>query len=192
MFLAPWAMLPLGERWAREAADRLRLGVARANARLLADERHGPRRLGTTFAGVVVCRDHVLCVGSVGDSRIYLFRPSTARLAPLTQDDTVLNVAFGRGVPFDVAAAQPRAHALTRAIGLRSTLELRPAVTRWEPGDLLLACTDGVTDPLDAAMISRALAAGDDLGVMAQQLVGNCTAAGGRDNATALLVRLAL
>ena len=188
LFLAPWSQLPPADRWAGEAAERLILGVMQANGRLFVEGRPKERRFGTTFAGAVVCRDQV-CVGNAGDSRVYLFRPSTARMARLTEDDTVLNDAFRRGTPYDVAAAQPEAQALTRAIGLRRALALRPAVARWAPDDVLLACTDGITDWLDAAAILRTLVECDELEAAAQRLVERALMAGGRDNATAVLVR---
>jgi len=188
LFLAPWAVLPPGDRWAGEAAERLILGVMQANGRLFAEDRPEERRFGTTFAGAIVCRDH-LCIGNAGDSRVYLFRPSTARIVRLTKDDTVLNDSLGRGLPYDVALAQPMAHALTRAIGIKRALDLRPAVTRWAPGDVLLACTDGVTDWLDSAAILRTLVECDELETAAHRVVERALMAGGRDNATAVLVR---
>jgi len=188
LFLAPWSQLPPGDRCASEAADRLILGVMQANGRLYVEGRPVERRLGTTFAGAVVCRDH-LCVGSAGDSRLYLYRASTAQMVKLTDDDTAQNDAIWRGTPPDVAAAQPKAHALTRAIGIRRALDLRPAVTRWAPGDVVLACTDGITDWLDGAAITRTIVECDALELTAQRLVERALMAGGRDNATAVLVR---
>lgn len=188
LFRAPWSSLPPTDRLASEAAERLILGVMQADGRLFAEGRPADRRFGTTFAGAIVCRDH-LCIGGAGDSRLYLFRPSTLRIAKLTEDDTVLNDAVWRGVPYDVAAARPMAHALTRAIGIRRALELRPVVTRWAPGDVLLACTDGVTDWLDGAAVAQTLVDCDTLEVAAHRLVERALMAGGRDNATAVLVR---
>jgi len=188
LFLAPWAILPPGDRCAAEAAERLVLGVMQANGRLFAEGRPEERRIGTTFAGAVVCRDH-LCFGSAGDSRLYLYRAGTSQMVKLTEDDTAMNDAIWRGVPHDVAAAQPKAHALTRAIGIRRALDPRPTITRWAPGDVLLACTDGITDWLDGAAITRTIVECDALEVTAQRLVERALMAGGRDNATAVLVR---
>jgi len=190
LFLAPWSLTVPEQRCVSEAGARLRLGVSQANGRTFADGRPEDRRVGATFAGAVVCRDHV-CVGSVGDARIFLFRPFKGRIVQLTQDDTALNAAVWRGVAYDVAAAQPKAHALTRAVGLRNLLDLRPMVTRWEPGDVLLLATDGITDWLDAAAISRTLGESDDLSVAAERLVRRALAAGGWDNATAVVARRA-
>lgn len=188
LFMAPWCLLPPADRSASEAAERLILGVMQANGRLFAEGRPAEWRLGTTFAGAVVCREH-LCIGSAGDSRLYLFRPRTARLAKLTEDDTVLNDAVWRGVPPDVAAARPGANALTRVVGFRRVLEIRPTVTRWAPGDVLLSCTDGVTDWLDGRAIAKTLAGSEALEAAARSLVERALLAGGRDNATVVLVR---
>lgn len=186
LFLPPWSLLPPADRSASEAADRLTLGVMQANGRLYVADR--ARRLGSTFAGVVVCAD-TLCVGHLGDSRVYLFRPSTRKLARLTEDHTVLSDAIRRGVPDDVTAAQPNVHALTRAIGIQRAPHLRLRVTRWAPGDVVLVCTDGVTDWLDDATITRTLVERDELEAVAHRLVERAFVAGSRDNATVALAR---
>lgn len=190
LFLAPWSQLPPVDRSVSEAAERLILGATQANLRLFVEGCPAERRLGATFAGVVICREY-LCFGAAGDSRLYLFQPKTSRITRLTQDDTVLSDAVRRGVPYDAAAALPKAHALTRAIGLRRALLFQPAAVRWAPGDVLLACTDGVTDWLDRVAITRALAKCDALDTAARRIVDGALAAGGTDNASAVLVRWA-
>ncbi|MFT3770150.1 MAG: protein phosphatase 2C domain-containing protein [Minicystis sp.] len=189
LFLAPWADLPLEQRWPAEAGERLRIGVTQANGRLYVENRAEP--LGTTFAGAVVCSQY-LCVASVGDSRVYLFRPRTGRIAKLTRDDTVLDEAVARGAPFDVAAASPNAHALTRAIGTKPALDLWPLALRWAPGDVLLLCTDGLTDFVGDGELSSLVSRSSDLGAAAARLVERAGRAGGWDNATVVLVQRAI
>ncbi|APR86221.1 Protein serine/threonine phosphatase PrpC, regulation of stationary phase [Minicystis rosea] len=188
LFLSPWLDLPAAERWPGEAGERLRLGVVQANGRLYVKDREEAQRMGTTFAGAVVCSNY-LCVACVGDSRVYLFRPRTGRLARLTQDDTVLAEALARGVPLEVVATRPDAHALTRAIGTERAIELWPLALRWRPGDVLLICTDGLTDRVDDGTIARTLGVGGDLAAAAQCLVRRSSTVGGEDNATVVLAR---
>ena len=88
LFRAPWTALPPAERCVLEARERLYLGVVQANQHLYVPGRVGSARTLTTFAGVVVC-SHLLRVAHVGDSRVYLYRPSTGRLEQVTEDDTV-------------------------------------------------------------------------------------------------------
>lgn len=189
LFLAPWSSLPRVERSIGEAAERLWLGVIQANGRLHVPRRRaGTRLTWTTFVGAVMCPRH-FCIMHVGDSRAYVMRSGTRHLVKLTTDDTVLGRALARGVPHEVAAEQHDAHALTRAIGLRPSLDVRPALYPWGPGDVLLLCSDGVTDWLCAREIADTLVELDDLDAVAHALVVRAVVAGGRDNATAVLAR---
>ncbi len=164
------------------------LGVMAANGQLHAPGRRGPERTLTTFAGVVVCGPH-LCVLHVGDSRVYRYRPGTGMLSQLTEDDTVENRAAWTGAPIDVTAAAPDACTLTQALGRSRHLTVRPGVHRWAPGDILLLCTDGVSDALDRDDIVRVLDVGCDLESLSLRLAQRALAAGSDDNATAVLVR---
>jgi serine/threonine protein phosphatase PrpC len=190
-FRSPWSSLPLAERSADEARERLFLGLMRANARLFVPGQTRATRAMTTFAGAVVCA-RGLCIGHAGDSGVYRYRPSTGGLAKATEDDTVLNRALWSGTALDVALALPNAQALTRAIGLRPTLAVEIDVQPWEPGDVILVCSDGVTDALDSNAIARALEGPDDLQGTAQRLIQRAVRARGHDNATVVLVRWVL
>lgn len=187
-FAPPWSLLPPADRSADEAAERLMLGVVQANTRLYVPGRPVPPRVGTTFAGVVICGER-LCVAHAGDSRVYVLRGSTNQLTQVTVDHTVISEALWGGAPWARAAELHNAHALTRAIGLTPTLVPRPVVRRWAPGDVVLACTDGITDWIDHATITRTLVECDALEVAARRLVERAIATGGRDNATVVLGR---
>jgi protein phosphatase len=188
LFLVPWSQLLPAERSAAQAVERLILGVAQANARLYLPARERRSRAGTTFAGVVVCGGEV-CVGHVGDSRVYLLQARTGRLTKLTHDDTIITDALRDGMSWQRAAALPNPHALTSAIGLTPVLGIRPSVHAWVPGDVVLVCTDGITDWLDDVTIARTLVRSNALDAAAGQLVQRALAAGGRDNASVVLAR---
>jgi protein phosphatase len=188
LFQVPWTSCPPTERPAGEANRRLLLGVGQAHGRLYVPGRARDARLGTTFAGVVAGGEW-LCAGHVGDSRIYLLQASTRTLARLTQDHTVAGDACSRGLPHDAAARLPGAQTLTQALGFRSGVDLQSVVRRWEPGDIALVCTDGLSDPLDDDVIRNILLGTCHLGKAAQRLVDEAIDRGGWDNATAALVR---
>ena len=185
LFLDPWAILPQAERSTDEAGERLVLGVAQAQGRIRAPGR--AHRMGATFAGVVDCGEGIV-VAHVGDSRVYLLRASKGRLAPVTRDHTVAGEACRRGVRPDDAARLPNAQALTQVIGANRIVDLRPVARRWEPGDIVLLCTDGVSDPLGAEALAAVLLDAPDLGTAAQRLVDHAVALDASDNATAVLV----
>jgi PPM family protein phosphatase len=188
LFLAPWASYPPAERSASEAAQRLQLGLVQAHGRLYAPGRSKEQSIGTTFAGVVSCGGR-LCLAHVGNSRVYLLGRSKARLAPLTADHTILGDAIYRGMPYDRAAALPNAHAVTRMLGVTSSIEVEVGLQRWEPGDVVLICTDGVSDRVELDELAGILLDVENLVDAARAIVARAIDAGGWDNATALLVR---
>jgi protein phosphatase len=188
LFLAPWSLLPPGERSADEARERLIHGLAQAQGRLYMPGRRPEERIGATFAGVVVCGG-ALCFAQVGDSRAYLLRRSKGQLAQIKEDDTVLGEALARGVPYAVAAGLPHAHAVTRMLGATSEVAPLPSARRWEPGDAVLLCTDGVSDRVEAEVLACFLLDAGDAGEAARGIVGRAVGAGGSDNATALVLR---
>jgi serine/threonine protein phosphatase PrpC len=188
MFGARWPSLPLAERTPAEARARIAQGIWQADFRVHAPHLPRSKRIGTTFARIVVCADS-LCAAHVGDSRVYLLRRSNARLAQVTKDHTGLEEALRRGVPRDVAALSPDAHKLTRVLGVKPGEDVEPVVQRWEAGDVALICTDGVSDRVEAEMMEDILLDAGEARDAARRIVDRAESAGGYDNATVVLVR---
>ena len=187
LFLTPWASYPRTRRTVVEAGGRLLLGVEQAHRRLYAPWTARAARIGATFAGVVVCGDQ-LCVGHLGDSRVYLLRASGGWLAQLTEDHTVAGEARRRGMPREEVLFLPDADKLTQVIGVRSVVDLLPIGRRWEPGDMVLLCTDGVSNCLESDVIVSILLDAANVGTAAQTLVDRAVETG-FDNATAVVLR---
>ena len=80
-------------------------------------------------------------------------------------------------------------HVVTRAVGAEPTLRPDVAVLDLEDGDLLLLCSDGLTEHVEDDEIARHLAEAYDLDETADRLVEAANAAGGSDNVTVVLVR---
>jgi protein phosphatase len=183
-FDGAWSQRPLADRFAGEAAVRLARGLAMANRRLYETRKNEPSCRGATFAGVVVCRDHVY-VAHVGDSRVLLLRRATGELVQLTADHTVTSDLVARGMSQAAAAHARDADALTRALGKGAVMEVQPSAAPWAPGDVVLACTDGVSDFVHVEAMRRVLAGATDAETAAQRLVHAAEEVGGWDNATA-------
>lgn len=159
----------------RDGASDIRSAIAAANWAVFSamDEPPGRRAMGTTVAGFRRAGGAV-SVFNVGDSRIYLARDGGLSL--LSVDDTI---------PSRAAA---RSHALTQSLGGTSVpLPLDPHVVSVEPvaGDVLLVCTDGLTDMLGEAEIVAGLLAGT--ANPAAALANAAVEAGGRDNVTVIV-----
>ncbi len=188
-FVAPWTQYPRGQRPVSEAGGRLMLGVERAHGRLYAPWITHEQRIGTTFAGVIACGNY-LCVGHVGDSRAYLVG-SMGWLMPLTKDQTVATEVRGWGLPLDRMILPADTDKLTQAIGVRSMVKLHPQARRWHPGDMVLLCTDGLSDCLDSDLIVRILLDAATVEAAAQTLIDRAAERQCRDNATAVVLRRA-
>lgn len=169
-------------------AELLAAAVRYANRRIFRDglaDGEG-RGMTTTFVGVLVEGDKV-CLAHVGDSRAYRLR--RGHLEQLTVDHSLGNeMAQGRR-PGDWLLAHVNPAALTRAVGLFESVDVTLQVDRAEPGDILLLCSDGLTNMIDSADIAGILGAVRDLEVSARALIATAKAAGGLDNITVVLVR---
>jgi protein phosphatase len=93
------------------------------------------------------------------------------------------------GALYEAHAQARGAHALTRAIGIREAVQVEPFTVRWARGDVVVLCTDGVSDELDASALGRALATVKDMESAACRVVDAVSAAGGWDNATVIVAR---
>lgn len=175
------------------ALPRLRDAFRQAHQEVMARTRKEPslQGMGTTLAALFAGADHrFVAISHVGDSPIYLWRDG--RLRRLTLDHSLVAelVMWGRLEP-EAAQEHPHRNVLTRAIGMHGRMEPDTAVLRAAPGDLFLLCSDGVSAQLCEEQISEiiALAAGG-LDAAVEALIQSANEAGGKDNATAILVRL--
>ena len=154
----------------------------------------GIDRLGTTLLAAVVGGPLVTLI-HLGDSRAYrltdLAGDDGARLDVLTHDHNVRSELLAAGL--DVREYRDRGvalHGLTSFIGLEhDVLRIDVLAVPVRAGDRMLLCTDGVHRQLDDDQIRRALSTTTCRGA-AERLVGLADAAGGRDNATAVVLRL--
>ena len=141
--------------------------------------------IGSTVV-VLLALDRELACLWAGDSRIYLCREG--RLQQLTRDHSQLEALKASGA--DLAAATASPNMITRAVGASDTLELDVATLRARDGDVFLLCSDGLSNPVDEAALAAGLAACADCSQAAHELVALALANGGRDNITALVVRV--
>ena len=146
--------------------------------------------MGATLVAAVF-HDNVVTVAHVGDSRLYRLRDG--KLAQLSRDHSLLQEQVDDGI---ITAEQARAmknrNLLTRALGVDPVVEAEIREHDANPGDVFLLCSDGLTDMLaDDRIAAVLLAQGANLERCAASLVDLANEAGGRDNVTVALVRVA-
>ena len=130
-----------------------------------------------------------LFIAHVGHSRAYLFREGS--LTQLTRDHTVAwqTTATGRLTGVD-RGTRDLQHILTDTIGGRVE---GPCVdvdqVRLSDGDIVLLCTNGLTDMVSDNRISEVLALRRASGEQCQLLVDLALRAGGTDNVTVVIAQ---
>ncbi len=144
--------------------------------------------MGSTLV-VVVFFGSRLCVGHVGDSRLYRLRQG--KLEQLTQDHSVIQELVNRGLLTHEEARQTIGKNLvTRALGVDSNVVPDIGEQSLEDEDIYLLCSDGLNDMIPDEEIERMLAQGkDDLGATASRLVAVANERGGPDNISVILTR---
>ena len=147
----------------------------------------GVEPLGATIATALL-REDLALVAHMGDSRAYLYHHE--HLSVLTRDHTAVNVLVRRG---EIDPEEAEYHAmrgmLSRFVGMGG--EGRPDIKTVDflPGDLLLLCTDGLTDAIADGQIAQVLRAEHDLNGASRALIQAALEAKARDNITVLLAR---
>lgn len=128
-------------------------------------------------------------IASLGDSRVYALRQG--RLEQWSKDHSRVQELIDAGSLAKSAARQhPERHVITRALGAVPDAIADFALIPVEELDVVLLCSDGVTSELDDSAIERHLAEPQPAEALALRIVEAAVAAGGRDNATALVVKL--
>jgi PPM family protein phosphatase len=180
---------------ADQAAEALTGAIRSANQAILRESRADPELWGmgtTVTAAAVAAGGGVLQLAHVGDSRAYLLRTG-APLRQLTTDHTLVAEAVERGLlSRQQAAVHPQRGVVTRAVGLDPEVQIDlPDPLELEPGDQVLLCSDGLTEVVDDDQIAGVLAEEADGGDACGALIAAANRAGGPDNVTVVLLRVA-
>ncbi len=169
------------ERALKDATLELNQLVKQASSRL-----KGPRKMGATLA-MALARGDRLHVAHMGDSRGYLFGEGGLRC--LTRDHSVVAILVRRGaISPEQARSHPMRGRLSRYVGVGGETAADVTSLRWQRGDRLLLCTDGLTDVVEDEEIARTLAENPDPLAACNALADAGRRPAGRDNVTVLLV----
>jgi len=145
------------------------------------------QNFGTTIA-IALIKGNTLYYAHVGDSRIYLLRRNTLTL--LTEDDSLVHQMLKEGlITPDQALQHPQKHILSQCLGPRQQPEPHIGQTRLRPADVVLLCTDGLSNLLSQEEILSQVSRSSTLPEAAENLVSQANRQGGYDNITVLLLR---
>jgi PPM family protein phosphatase len=142
--------------------------------------------MGTTL--VVLCiRNDAAWLSHVGDSRGYLYRQG--KLAQITTDHTM-----DYGIDQDVMIRElfffHKARVLSQALGPSKVVVCEGHSAELLPEDLIMLCSDGLTDMLSDGAIEELIANhGNDIENASALLVEAANRMGGKDNVSVILVK---
>jgi len=113
-------------------------------------------------------------------------------LQQITRDHSFSQELLDAGmISEDEARVLPAKNLVTRAVGASPVLEPEVHDYDLESGDILLMCSDGLTEMVDNADIGELVGANlGDIAQVARHLVDRANEAGGRDNISVILVRV--
>ncbi|MFO0756306.1 MAG: Stp1/IreP family PP2C-type Ser/Thr phosphatase [Byssovorax sp.] len=146
------------------------------------------RGMGTTLSALLIAGSNGF-IAHVGDSRIYLMRDG--RIQQVTEDHTVYNELVKRGkLTRDQIEKVAQKNAITRAVGVYERVEVDTLFIEVLPGDQFLLASDGLHGYIAHTAELEPYFEDEDGDAAAQGLIELANKKGGKDNITALLVRL--
>lgn len=165
-----------------------------ANQKILAEKKqvkeHESMACVATLALVDVEQNQFYYV-HVGDTRLYLLRDRS--LVKITHDQSFVGFLEESGRLDEAAAmAHPKRNEINKALGFEANLKdndyIEAGQSPFLPGDMLLLCSDGLTDMVSKAEITDILNNGDNLKDKSRALIAAANHNGGKDNITVTLV----
>lgn len=145
--------------------------------------------MGATFTGIGVTTRGIDLI-QVGDSRAYLVR--NGKIYQVTKDQSLVQQLIdAQQISPEEAETHTLKNVILQALGAQS--EIYPVSARLKPnqGDVLLLCSDGLSNKVNAAGMQRIVLENyDSLEQACAQLVTEANANGGEDNITVVLAKL--
>jgi serine/threonine protein phosphatase PrpC len=144
--------------------------------------------MGTTLSAALVSETPPqVTYANVGDSRIYLLEQDA--IEQLTRDDSWANVVWSADHD-DIAPPPNMQHLLTKALGAEDNVEFHVSTRGLSSGNVLLLCSDGLTNMIDDARILEIVReSGFEPKPACEKLLAEANENGGRDNISAIVVR---
>ena len=166
--------------------------IARANNAIFTTSQNNPEcaGMGTTLV-VTLFFDNFMTVAHIGDSRLYRLRGDA--MEQVTRDHSLLQEQLDSGLitPEEAKLSQNK-NLVTRALGIDPTVEPEIHVYETQVDDSYLLCSDGLSDMVEDEEIRLTLLTlRSNPNLTVQQLVQAANDNGGRDNISAVLIRVA-
>ena len=162
--------------------------IAAANALVREQAGRSPELegMGTTVVAAI-CDGMRLYVANVGDSRLYVV--NQREIVQITRDHSWVEEMVRRGgIPREEARNHENKNIITRAVGVDETVQADFFTVDLKEGDVILMCTDGLTNMLEDEEIRMILEGSRDIVEKAEELVRAANEHGGNDNISVILI----
>lgn len=143
--------------------------------------------MGTTIV-LLLSQGNLYNIFWVGDSRAYVF---DGELRRATVDHSLVQSLIDQGeLTAEEAEFDPRKNAVTRALGVQEldTVRADSISEKWQPGQKILLCSDGLSDCVRDADIEQILKQNKSNQALVDELIERALDNGGKDNVTVVLV----
>jgi len=179
---------------ANNPAGELANAIKIANEEIITIQRNEPKyeNMSATLTCVYLTAT-TLHYAWVGDSRVYLLRPASDSVDLLTADHTLDQSKIDPELAPGLYRRAP--NILTKMVGSILLLKPETGSIGVKSGDLVLACTDGLSNLVDdTRMLDYACAANlntpEGLDNLADKLLDRALDCGGQDNISLILARV--
>lgn len=159
--------------------------IANDQVRKKAREDESLLGMGTTVVAAT-CLGKYLQVANVGDSRLYIINDEVRQI--IRDHSLVEEMVRMGGIDREAARNHPDKNIITRAIGARDTIEIDFFHEELKSGDIVLMCSDGLTNMLEDEEIGRILRSQGTIEERAEELIEAANQNGGRDNIAVIVI----
>ncbi len=183
------------EKFSDNVIDNLQQAIVAANTKINQQKKPGDnneRMACVLTCAVIDIKNNKCWYAHVGDTRIYLFRDNS--LIKISSDHSAVGFLEESGrLSEEEAMRHPRRNEINKALGFEEDITeaddfIETGESPFLSGDMLLLCSDGLTDMISSATITSILTATKSIAAKTQALIDAANEAGGNDNITAVLV----
>lgn len=161
--------------------------IQAANAKLFEESRlEAFQGMGTTLVMACVAGD-TLYVANVGDSRLYVVNGD---ICQVSRDHSLVEELVAKGeLERGSQDYYEQKNIITRAVGIKGKVRADFFEVELQRGDVILLCSDGLTNMVSDERIARIIETSASLSTMAHALVDEANKNGGKDNISVVLIK---
>lgn len=169
--------------------DALKFAIEKANDIIYSKAKDTPelRGMGTTVAAILI-NENSAVIAHAGDTRIYQLRKGTIVFRS-SDHSVVANLVRQNRITEEEARNHPQSNIVTRALGIRPSMEIEFDEVAFLRGDRFVLCTDGIWGMMPqrdlVKSLSRVMGISELTSSLAEEIDGiGQSNGGGHDNLT--------